>query len=231
MTRRVLVVQLQSETDASQNRTGFRHANIKQWAKDNRPTILAKVLTVWTAWFTAGPPVPETVQTKPLGSFEAWSESVRAALLWADQNLEDPVESQTHLQNQDRTGNHAMLHTMVSLWHTLDPLGCGLLLKDVNRALRDYSMDAEEVATFTQLDNTWRVGQPITQKLAKGFYRRVVNKPVSDTTDGSVGMIVEVNEQQHKQNKHKGSKRYIVKANTIASALAHTTGTSPKKKI
>lgn len=67
--RRSIRIRIDAKKDKAWKRTGFKHANIKQWARDNRAQLIAACLTLVQAWIAAGKPNGNA----NLGSFESWS--------------------------------------------------------------------------------------------------------------------------------------------------------------
>jgi len=64
-------------------------------ATKNRPALVVAALTILRAYHVAGRPQ----KPDPLGSFEAWSDLVRGALMWLDES--DPVVSMNELRKSD----------------------------------------------------------------------------------------------------------------------------------
>lgn len=69
--RRVYFVKLTGD-ERSHDREGseYRHPDLVQWASDNRPVLVAAVLTILRGWVAAGRPGFSRGST--MGSFEAW---------------------------------------------------------------------------------------------------------------------------------------------------------------
>ncbi|MDB5334993.1 MAG: hypothetical protein JWN70_612, partial [Planctomycetaceae bacterium] len=84
--RRVCHIRLQSPEENPENRSDFRFPNILQHTLENRAAYLSAALTILRAYYVAGQPA---VMLRPWGSFEDWSRTVRAPLVWCGQ--EDPA--------------------------------------------------------------------------------------------------------------------------------------------
>jgi hypothetical protein len=69
MTRRTVRIRLDAMQDQPWLREGFRHADIRQWARDNRAQLVWAALTLTRAWLAAGRPEGKT----SLGMFERWA--------------------------------------------------------------------------------------------------------------------------------------------------------------
>lgn len=77
ITRRVYRVALRPATPNPQDRptSSFRHPDLLEWTRENRPRLLTAVLTLVRAWFAAGQPKPSS-RVSSFGSFEAWERIV-----------------------------------------------------------------------------------------------------------------------------------------------------------
>jgi hypothetical protein len=93
MTRRVLLCSL----DARVERPELMHREHDPLAlvRESRGKYVAAGLTILRGYIAAGRPV----ETKPLGSFEAWSNLVRGALIWIGEA--DPVDSMAAVRAAD----------------------------------------------------------------------------------------------------------------------------------
>lgn len=78
--RRMLVCRQVSTIERPEERTGFRHPKLREYVQENRPRLVAAALTILRGYVAAGRP---DVGTISLGSFEAWSALVPAAIRWA----------------------------------------------------------------------------------------------------------------------------------------------------
>ena len=79
MKRRVVASRLEPDTEHPEQRSGFRHANLLQWVRENRRELLAAVLTIWRAWIAADRPMASVT----MGSFERWAGAIGGALTCA----------------------------------------------------------------------------------------------------------------------------------------------------
>jgi hypothetical protein len=93
LTRRAIICRL----DARMERPELRAFDFDPVAdaKKGRAEYVAAVLTILRAYHVAGRPN----RPKPLGSFEAWSELVRGALLWL--GCADPVDTMEEIREAD----------------------------------------------------------------------------------------------------------------------------------
>jgi hypothetical protein len=70
LVRRSVWSRMDAKLDRPWLRTGWKHPNLRVWAKENRAQLLGAVLTLVRAWIVAGKPKG----TETLGSFESWCE-------------------------------------------------------------------------------------------------------------------------------------------------------------
>ncbi len=78
MPRRCYWIRLDAKHSQPFRRTGFRHANLRAWVTEHRGELIAALLTIARYWFLQGRPAPQNV--RPLGSYEAWCETVGGML-------------------------------------------------------------------------------------------------------------------------------------------------------
>lgn len=77
LTRRCYAVRLDARVASPHRRSNFRHANLRQWAVENRGNLIAALLTLARAWFDAGKPLADHAR---LGSYEAWCQVIGGIL-------------------------------------------------------------------------------------------------------------------------------------------------------
>jgi putative DNA primase/helicase len=94
MTRRSIVCSIDAGMERPELRT-FQFDPVKQ-VLANRDRYVAAVLTIVRAYFVAGQ--PDRI-TPPLASFEAWSNTVRSALVWLGEA--DPVDTLSVARAED----------------------------------------------------------------------------------------------------------------------------------
>lgn len=79
MCRRTLRCRLLSPLEDPENRTDFRHADLRAWTLEHRPALVVAGLTILRAFVAAG----RTETGVPAwGSFEGWSRLVAGSLAW-----------------------------------------------------------------------------------------------------------------------------------------------------
>src|SRR5262249_49641871 len=85
-TRRALHIRLEASEERPEERAGFRHADVKAWARENRGRLLGAALGILASHLRAGAPGTG----RPWGSFEGWSKVVRGAVMACE--LPDPCD-------------------------------------------------------------------------------------------------------------------------------------------
>lgn len=96
MHRRTVISYIDAGMERPETRSGFKVANLKEWAEQNRMRILSAMYTMLRAHAQAGYP---TGGEKLLGNFEVWSRRVANCLVWL--GLVNPVRSQERLRADD----------------------------------------------------------------------------------------------------------------------------------
>jgi hypothetical protein len=78
MPRRCYWIRLDAKESKPFQRTGFKHENLRAWVKGNRGKLIGAFLVLARYWFHRACPMPKKV--KPLGSFEAWCNTLGGIL-------------------------------------------------------------------------------------------------------------------------------------------------------
>lgn len=76
--RRLCYIGLDAKTERPEERTGFRHPDIRAWCAENRTRLIAAILTLIQNWIALGRPKPK----KPVvfGSFQTWADCLGGIL-------------------------------------------------------------------------------------------------------------------------------------------------------
>jgi hypothetical protein len=80
MARRCYWVRLNAKRTNPEQRSDFKHPELKTWALENRSQLLGALLTMARAWFVAGKPAPKM---QPVASYESWSFIIGGILQYA----------------------------------------------------------------------------------------------------------------------------------------------------
>jgi hypothetical protein len=135
--RRVCHIRLESPEENPEERSGFSHPDLLVYVRSERPRLAAAAVTILAAYWQAGRP---DMGLKPWGSFEAWSDLVRQAVVWA--GLPDPGETRLELRTQaDREA--IVLNQLMTGWLEIDPAGRGLTVVQAMKFLNDFPGDYE----------------------------------------------------------------------------------------
>jgi hypothetical protein len=148
--RRSLRMRLESPLERPEERAGFRHPKLLQWLKSERGRIASAAVTILRGWHVAGRP---DMGLAPWGSFEAWSDIVRNAIVWA--GLADPGASRQQVQHEsDREA--MLLRLIIQAWSEADPQGHGMTVAE---ALKRSTQGEEGLAAvFAELGD--KTGKP-----------------------------------------------------------------------
>jgi hypothetical protein len=130
-TRRTLHVRLDCEVEDPSTRSHFRHPDLRDFVRRNRPRLVRAALTILRAYFAAGKP---DMKLRYWGSYEGWSSVVRAALVWA--GLPDPEKTREELTESSDLEALA-LEQLIAGWEELDPMRSGYTVRDMLRRLEE----------------------------------------------------------------------------------------------
>lgn len=111
LARRVVPIDLDPRVERPEERVGFRHSPLLPWVRRERPRLVAAALTILRAYHVAGRP---SQSLPPVGSFEAWSDLARAAIVWA--GAADPCAGRERIREEadpEREG----LREALQAWH------------------------------------------------------------------------------------------------------------------
>jgi len=109
LVRRALLVRLEPMMEHPEERSGFRHPRLLEHVREHRAELLSAALTIARAYVVAGRPDQHLT---PMGSYMAWSDVVRSALVWA--GLADPCATVTELRACDPRAD--ALGALLSAW-------------------------------------------------------------------------------------------------------------------
>jgi len=93
LSRRTLRCYLDVETERPEERRGFKNPDLVGYVRTHRGRLVGACLTILRAYVLAGRP---SLGLCPMGSFEEWSRTVRASLVWA--GSEDPYVTRKELR-------------------------------------------------------------------------------------------------------------------------------------
>lgn len=96
--RRLLHVRLETDAENPENRTGFKHPDLREWIVRERPRLVRAALTILRGHAVVGRP---NMGLHPIGSYEAWCRMVRNCIAWLGEP--DPGETRIELAAQADT--------------------------------------------------------------------------------------------------------------------------------
>lgn len=140
--RRTMLCQLDRNTERPAEYPFKR--NVIEWTHVHRAELVCAILTIMRAYHVAGRPKPEGF--RPLGSFEAWSDWVRGALVYW--GYPDPIESQRRLEAEDP--DKATFGRVLECWHSAydrNPMPLSAVFKDFSNTSdprRNLYLDLQE---------------------------------------------------------------------------------------
>jgi hypothetical protein len=129
--RRVLLCRIDAQTERPEEREGFRHPQLVAWCLQERPRLVVAALTVLRAYVMGG---RKAMGLKTFGSFEAWTELVAQALVFAGAG--NVLLTRQEIQAKGDPARLA-LGTLLAGWEKLDGDGVGLSAKDILERLYD----------------------------------------------------------------------------------------------
>lgn len=147
--RRVCHIRLNSKEENPEERQGFRYPNIRQHVHEHRHKLLAAALTILRGYCAAGRP---DMKLKPWGSFEGWSDLVRAAVVWC--GMPDPGLTRQELREQADEEASALRAILAGI-QAMDPLKEGLTVSQmIEKAHKMSHKDSAAVIAWLEAITT-----------------------------------------------------------------------------
>ena len=100
--RRVVPIDLDAEVETPEDRTGFKYDDLKAHVRETRPQLVIAALTLLRGFHLAGRPKHGAPR---MGSFEAWDDLIRSAVVWA--GLDDPATADDPTRGRGRIRTQA----------------------------------------------------------------------------------------------------------------------------
>ncbi|MDA0284773.1 MAG: hypothetical protein O3B86_15615 [Planctomycetota bacterium] len=143
MARRTLMCRLESPEEHPEDRKDLHHLDLKAYVRRERARLAVSGLTILRAYFAAGCP---DMQIPAWGSFEAWSNLIRQALVWAGQA--DPWQTRDAMRDVDQSAEILrLLHAGIE---QADVEGNGVTAADIVRLL-DAQVGEDKVDAWLTL--------------------------------------------------------------------------------
>jgi hypothetical protein len=185
MPRRVAHMRLTTLMENPEEREGFRHPDLIQWAVKQRGYLLAAALTLLRGYCAAGRP---DQHLKSWGSFEEWSDLIRSAIVWAD--LPDPGQTRLELIQTCDMEAHSLSALLTGLL-AFDSKQAGQTVTDIFRLISEEKTCKLESAelireALTQLCPTTTGGMPNARSVGMKLHhlsKRVIGGRYLDKKD------------------------------------------------
>ena len=113
MLARVLSPRLEAAADNPEQRSDFRHPDLRAWVLQHRPRLVHAALTILRGYIAAGRP---DMQCARWGGFEAWTRLIPHALVWA--GAADPMGARRGLEGDDDPARQAAI-ALVLGWESM----------------------------------------------------------------------------------------------------------------
>ena len=94
--RRVYWIRMDAKMARPEDRTDFRHPELKLWVMENRGQLVAAALTIIRAWYASG---CKEASVRPLGSFAPWASTIGGILKNA--GVQGFLENTAELRSQN----------------------------------------------------------------------------------------------------------------------------------
>jgi len=141
LTRRTLRCRIDAKVEQPESRA-FANDPVED-AMTRRADLVVAALTILRAYHVAGRPE----KPKPLGSFEAWSDRIRGALMWL--GAADPVESMNQLRKSDP--EREALRSVVGQWNLVIGRNQSVTSAEIiNRAVQTRSSGQQSEFVFPE---------------------------------------------------------------------------------
>jgi len=182
LARRTLHICLETPHEKPEERVDLQHADLRAWVLEQRPQLVADVLTILRAYCVAGRP---DMKLPPWGSFEGWGRLIQHAVVWV--GLPDPGLTRAELQEEADTETQA-IRGLLAGWREIDPKGLGLTAREVVRRVSTDTGDRSDgLRTALEELTRHRPGQPLDALRVSGALRRVKGRIVDGMRMMDVG--------------------------------------------
>jgi hypothetical protein len=166
MARRVIPIDLDPQTERPEEREHFQHSPLLPWVLKERPALVVAALTILKAYFADGCP---SQKVTPLGSFEAWSDLVRQALVWAGED--DPCAGRQEIE-ADSDPQYEALSSLLTAWESCYEAKT-MTIKEVLHDIRLYTQD-DGIPKWNNLRDT--LGSLDPQYPGRGLNPRLIGE-------------------------------------------------------
>lgn len=114
--RRVVPIDLDARVELPEERTGWKWPDLREHVREDRPALVVAGLTVLRAWTLRQSQDQKKPSLAAFGSFEGWSDSIRACLAWVGEP--DPCGGRIRVREEGDVELEALRSLLVA-WHEI----------------------------------------------------------------------------------------------------------------
>lgn len=172
--RRTLRIRLEAQDENPEDRDGFKRTDLLRWISRERSRLVTAALTILRAYTSAGMPA---AGLGAWGSFDAWSQIVRGAVVWA--GCADPKATQIEVRDQGDDEARSLRSLIMGI-ERIDRAGRGVTARDILDSLHHDNLDDHEALRDAVETLSWlKPGAELPSakslgKTLRRFHRRVV---------------------------------------------------------
>ncbi len=182
--RRCVRVRLDPKRDRPWERTGFKHAPLRDWARQNRAALVHAVLVLVRAWIASG----QTPSTRMLGSFESWAGVVGGILAHAgiEGFLDDTEQLYEHADSEGQEWRQ-----LVTAWW--DRHGCQwVTARDLLHLVSEQDLLGHVVGDKSERSQLIRLGRALSAARDRHFgEHRIVTGRNSNTKAAQYRLVAD----------------------------------------
>jgi putative DNA primase/helicase len=171
--RRVIPIILNANRENPEDRDGWRHPELLDYVRDNRPALVTAVLTILRAYVVAGKP---SHGKSRMGSYEQWDDLVRGSVVWA--HGADPYDAVRKIK-ETANPERETLRSVLTAWYS------HFALREVRTSDLIHQMSEPLIAACGNVNG--QINAQIVGKYLEKHSKRVVGELLIDrakTPDG-----------------------------------------------
>jgi hypothetical protein len=161
LARRVVRCKIDPEMERPEEREFPDMPDLRGWVAKERGRLLGAALSLLREFGKAGKPKPDGY--KPMGSFEDWSDNIRACLIWAGED--DPYGNRREIDQTDPV--LSQLAEFHAAWREVFAEGAEVLVSDILRAAQGNfdGPQGKDSVTYVKTDSRTPYGQYLNNAL------------------------------------------------------------------
>jgi len=178
--RRIIPINIEVKEENPETRTGFKYKDVLKYIRKNRKQFLSAILTIVKAYLIHVKNGGDKIEFQSnFGSFESWSDVVRASIFWASGI--DVCAGKEKVRNE-ADQDVISLRRLLSTWHE----AYGEKEKTIAEVIRDKEEEVDVYEALSYYDyratasgnvSARRVGQALTKlkgRRTMGMYLKAV---------------------------------------------------------